>query len=104
VGEAALAAGELTFGDAVNGTVSHEPNDVLYIAFRGQDAVPGKNGASWAAGSKEAFAASIHDQCMALVARIQPQTNNNGDGGGGSGPGSGGDDGECSWKGHCEGQ
>ncbi|KAF7533015.1 hypothetical protein G7054_g7435 [Neopestalotiopsis clavispora] len=91
VGEASLAAGELTFGNAVNGTVSHEPNDVLYIAFTGSTAVPGRGGAAWAATTKENFAASIYQQCLNVAARIQPSA-----GGGGTG--------DCSWTGHCAGQ
>lgn len=93
--------GELTFGYEVNGSMSHEPNDVLYIAFAGDDAVPGKYGADWAAKSKEDFAASIHHQCMRLVTRIQPQPYGGGGGGGGGDGGSSG--GACSWKGHCAG-
>jgi hypothetical protein len=90
VGEASLAAGELTFGSAVNGTVSHEPNDVLYIAFTGSTAVPGRGGAAWAATTKENFAASIYQQCLSVAARIQP--------------GAWGGTGDCSWAGHCAGQ
>lgn len=97
MGEAALATGELTFGNAVNGTVSHEPSDVLYMAFTGQDAVPGRYGANWAANTKEDFAASIYNQCIRLVSRIQPQS---ADGGGSGGGGSG----SCSWQGHCAGE
>ncbi|KAI0162599.1 chitosanase precursor [Pestalotiopsis sp. NC0098] len=85
VGEASLAAGELTFGvGAVNGTTSHDPNDVLYIAMTGAAAVPGKTGASWNATTKEQFAASINAQCLKVAARVQP-------------------DAACSWAGHCAG-
>lgn len=85
VGEASLAAGELTFGvGAVNGTKSHDPNDVLYIAMTGAAAVPGKTGASWNATTKEQFAASINAQCLKVAARVQP-------------------DAACSWAGHCAG-
>ena len=70
VGEASLAMGELLFGDDVNGTTSHEPNDVLYIAFTGSEAVPGATGAAWAAATKEEFVDSINGLCDKLIKRI----------------------------------
>ncbi|KAI1844193.1 hypothetical protein JX266_009677 [Neoarthrinium moseri] len=75
VGESALATGELAFGNEVNGTVSHEANDVLYVAFTGADAVPGKNGADWAADTKEDFAASIATQCATLGTALARRAN-----------------------------
>ncbi|KAH8677870.1 chitosanase [Xylariales sp. PMI_506] len=93
VGEASLAMGELAFGNSVNGTVSHNRNDVLYIAFTGPGAVPGKGGADWAATTKEDFAASIAEQCRALEARI-------GATGAGGPPGTGQ---TCLWPNHCAG-
>ena len=70
VGEASLAMGELLFGDAISGDTSHEPNDVMYIAFTGSDAVPGANGAAWAAATKEEFVDSINGLCDKLIKRI----------------------------------
>lgn len=70
MGEASLAMGELLFGDEINGTVSHEPNDVMYIAFTGDDAAPGANGALWAADTKEEFVESINGLCDELIQRI----------------------------------
>jgi len=43
----------------VNGNNGHDETDVLYVAFRGSEAVPGAAGADWAAGSYDGFEASI---------------------------------------------
>jgi hypothetical protein len=71
---------------------SHNEPDVLYIAFTGQDAVPGAAGAAWAAGNFDDFHASLVGLGDKLIKRI----------GGGKEPGDG-DDNSCSWPGHCEG-
>lgn len=102
VGEAALATGQLAFGrDAVNGTESHEPNDVLYVAFTGPDAVPGPGGAGWDAAAPEDFERSVRARCLRVAARIGPARGGNGGEGGSGGGGGGGQD--CEWEGHCEG-
>ena len=75
VGEASLAMGELLFGNNVNGTTSHEPNEVMYIAFTGKDAVPGAKGAAWAASTKEEFVSSIDGLCDKLIKRIEASSN-----------------------------
>ncbi|KAI1500418.1 glycoside hydrolase family 75 protein [Biscogniauxia marginata] len=72
VGEASLALGELCYGEdgAVGGGVSHESNDVMYIAFTGPDAVPGADGAAWDARNKEEFEESIAALGDKLIQRI----------------------------------
>ncbi|KAH8690297.1 chitosanase [Talaromyces proteolyticus] len=69
IGEASLAVGTACFGDSVNGDSGHEDTDVLYIAFEGDDAVPGTS-ADWSASSYEDFAASIKDLGDKLVATL----------------------------------
>ncbi|GAM88196.1 hypothetical protein ANO11243_062270 [Dothideomycetidae sp. 11243] len=114
VGEAALSVGLACFGPgSVNGNSAHDTKDVLYIAFTGQDAVPGKS-ADWKAGSYDEFEASIKTLGDKLVADIF--------GGGAStndpptdpnappttlktvpAPAPTTGSGTCAWKGHCEG-
>ncbi|KAI9652771.1 MAG: hypothetical protein M1831_006573 [Alyxoria varia] len=94
VGEASLALGTLCYGTSVNGNSGHDQTDVLYIAFNGTDAVPGKSGANWKASSAAQFESSITALGDKLVARIGSTA------GGGSGGGGGG---SCSWPGHCTG-
>jgi hypothetical protein len=105
VGEAALATGELTFGyGAVNGTTSHETNDVLYVAFQGDDAVPGPHGAAWDAKTKEEFEESIEEQCLRVAAKIGGKgSGGSGDDGDDDGAGGGGAGPKCSWDKHCAG-
>lgn len=50
--------------------MGHDVNDVLYIAFAGSDAVPGQDGANWAAGSREEFQESIRGLGERLVASL----------------------------------
>ena len=70
---------------------SHNPNDVLYIAFTGDDAIPGVDGADWTASNFEEFHASIVDQGNKLIQRLTGDYT----------PPQGGDD--CTWAGHCAG-
>lgn len=63
---------------------SHDAPDVLYIAFTGKDAVPGRNGANWTAGNFDAFHESLEGLGNKLVSRL----------GGGQ---------TCDWAGHCKG-
>ena len=69
--------GELLFGNNVNGTTSHEPNDVMYIAFTGSEAVPGAKGAAWAADTKGEFVSSINGLCDELIKRIDASSDEN---------------------------
>jgi hypothetical protein len=72
VGEASLALATFCGGQGVSGTNGIDGNDVLYIAFRGADAVPGPDGADWAATDPATFESSIEPLGMRLVARVQP--------------------------------
>ncbi|KAL7934681.1 glycoside hydrolase family 75 protein [Trichoderma chlorosporum] len=107
VGEVSDALGRACYGNAVNGNSAHDPNDVLYIAFTGGDAVPGANGADWDASSFTDFESSLGSLGDQLVARI-------GSSGGSSPPASStkaaasstkpsGSQPTCSWSGHCAG-
>lgn len=59
----------LCFGKSVNGNAGHDETDILYIAFAGDDAVPGKN-AKWNAASVDEFSSSIKSLGDTLVKRI----------------------------------
>ncbi|KAK1761600.1 family 75 glycoside hydrolase [Echria macrotheca] len=94
VGEASISLATACFGKTVNGNSGHDQNDVLYIAFAGSKAVPGADGANWAARNCADFQKSIESLGDSLVAQIE------------GGDGSGGDgevDGNCEWPGHCAG-
>ncbi|KAL7793739.1 glycoside hydrolase family 75 protein [Trichoderma ceciliae] len=101
IGEVSDSLGRACYGDAVNGNAAHDANDVLYIAFTGQDAVPGANGANWAASSFTTFESSLGSLGDQLVARI-------GSSGGSSPPPASStkpptSQPTCSWTGHCSG-
>lgn len=55
----------------MNGNAGHDQSDVLYIAFPGKDAVPGAQGAKWAAGSYDEFEGSISALGNRLLKRIR---------------------------------
>ncbi|KAL2190119.1 Chitosanase-domain-containing protein [Thermothelomyces heterothallicus CBS 203.75] len=131
VGEASISLATACFGTSMTGNNGHDETDVLYIAFPGDDAVPGANGANWAADSWQAFESSIEGLGNKLIQRIgggggsgggdpgngggddpgngggDDPGNGGGDdpgNGGGDDPGNGGDGSdECEWPGHCEG-
>ncbi|KAF2123123.1 chitosanase [Lophiotrema nucula] len=70
VGESSLALGQLCFPDEeINGDSGHTEHDVLYIAFPGEDAVPGAK-ANWKASTREAFEQSLQETGDALVQKI----------------------------------
>lgn len=69
IGESSLAVGTACFGDSINGNNGHEDTDVLYIAFAGDDAVPGSS-ADWTASSYDDFENSIKDLGDRLVASL----------------------------------
>ena len=69
VGESSLALGTLCYGDVVNGNNGHSRNNVMFIAFKGKKAVPGKN-ADWNAQSAEAFESSLEALGNSLVKNI----------------------------------
>ncbi|KAF2650710.1 glycoside hydrolase family 75 protein [Lophiostoma macrostomum CBS 122681] len=69
-GESSLALGQLCFPDeGLTGDSGHEKHDVLYLAFPGNNAVPGAS-ANWTAGSREEFEASLAATGDALVAGL----------------------------------
>lgn len=70
IGEAAISTATACFGDSMTGDSGHDGNNVLYIAFNGTDAVPGANGADWAANSCEDFESSITTLGNKLLQRI----------------------------------
>lgn len=70
VGEASISLATACFGRGMTGGSGHDDNDVLFIAFTGPDAVPGADGADWAAGSYDDFAQSIEGLGDKLVQRI----------------------------------
>jgi hypothetical protein len=70
VGEASIALATACYGTSVNGNSGHDENDVLYIAFPGTDAVPGKNGAKWNVQNYSAFESSLQTLGNKLVARL----------------------------------
>ncbi|KAI1820809.1 chitosanase [Xylaria intraflava] len=70
IGESSLALATACFGDSMNGNNGHDKTDVLYIAFKGKNAVPGADGAAWDATSYDDFEASIEDLGDSLVGMI----------------------------------
>lgn len=54
----------------MTGNTGHDEDDVLYIAFPGDDAVPGRSGAKWNAQTYEEFQASIASRGDSLIARL----------------------------------
>lgn len=70
VGEASLAVGTACFGrENIGGNNGHDQEDVLYIAFAGEEAVPGDK-ADWKAASYEEFEKSIVEIGDRLVASL----------------------------------
>lgn len=67
-GEASLAMGKLCFpNENLSGDNGHDGKDVMYIAFSGDKAVPGKNGAKWKASKTSEFEDSIKSLGEKLV-------------------------------------
>ncbi|KAL3472250.1 hypothetical protein BJX99DRAFT_262453 [Aspergillus californicus] len=66
VGEASLALATECFGGDMNGDNGYDGDDVLYIAFTGDEAVPGDS-ANWKAGSFADFERSIEELGDELV-------------------------------------
>ncbi|KAI0377694.1 glycoside hydrolase family 75 protein [Hypomontagnella monticulosa] len=71
VGEASISLATACYGKSINGNSGHDENDVLYIAFTGSDAVPGKNGAKWNAKNYNEFESSIQGLGDKLIQRIK---------------------------------
>ncbi|KAH6712611.1 family 75 glycoside hydrolase [Leptodontidium sp. MPI-SDFR-AT-0119] len=70
IGEASIGMATLCFGTVVNGNNGHDETDVLYLAFTGADAVPGKDGAKWNAKNAVEFEESLKGLGDKLVAKI----------------------------------
>lgn len=70
VGEASISLATACYGNSINGNSGHDDNDVLYIAFTGDDAVPGASGANWTASNYEDFQSSISDLGNKLIERV----------------------------------
>lgn len=63
--------GNLCFpNDHLDGNSAHDPKDVLYIGFMGQQAVPGAD-ANWTAGNTADFENSIKSLGDSLVTDLQ---------------------------------
>lgn len=70
VGEASISLATACYGpESVTGNNAPDVNDVLYIAFRGRDAVPGTS-ANWLATSFDDFEKSIAALGDSLVAKL----------------------------------
>lgn len=70
LGEASIALATACFGKGMTGGNGHDATDVLYLAFVGDDAVPGADGAAWDAASYDEFEASIAALGDRLVAGV----------------------------------
>ena len=69
-GESSLSLGKLCFpNEEINGNSGHSEHDVLYIAFPGDEAVPGAQ-ANWQAGTPEEFEESLAAVGDRLVAGL----------------------------------
>jgi hypothetical protein len=69
-GESSISLAQMCFpNDGINGNNGHVDHDVLYIAFEGDDAVPGAS-ANWKAGTSAEFEASLAAVGDKLVARL----------------------------------
>lgn len=79
VGEAAISLATACYGKSINGNNGHDDDDVLYIAFPGNDAVPGDEGADWNATNFKDFESSLSSVGDKLVARINDTGTDSGD-------------------------
>lgn len=69
MGEASLSLATACYGHSVNGNNGHDGTDVLYVAFTGDEAVPGKS-ANWKADNYNDFEASIQNLGDKLIKRL----------------------------------
>ncbi|PHH68142.1 hypothetical protein CDD80_221 [Ophiocordyceps camponoti-rufipedis] len=70
VGEASISLATACYGDSVHGDRGHDENDVLYLAFPGEAAVPGPDGAAWNASDSQEFERSLEPIGHRLVSGI----------------------------------
>ncbi|KAI8959474.1 glycoside hydrolase family 75 protein [Daldinia sp. FL1419] len=69
VGEASISVATLCFGHDLDGVGGFDKEDILYIGFTGNDAVPG-NRADWHAADENEFQSSISKLGDELILRI----------------------------------
>ncbi|KAI5791884.1 fungal chitosanase of glycosyl hydrolase group 75-domain-containing protein [Geopyxis carbonaria] len=120
-GEASISLAQMCFpNEGIDGDHAHDAHDVLYMAFTGDDAVPGANGADWTAKDPVKFMDSIKALGDKLVAGVVGGSTTTSSGNSNSVsetapsatatatkasettyPSS--SSGSCSWEGHCEG-
>ncbi|KAL3488387.1 fungal chitosanase of glycosyl hydrolase group 75-domain-containing protein [Aspergillus germanicus] len=82
VGEASLALATACFGEGVNGGNGWDGADVLYLAFKGDGAAPGPQGAKWNARDYAEFEGSILDLGDGLVEGLIGEVEADEEGGG----------------------
>ncbi|ETS78242.1 hypothetical protein PFICI_10304 [Pestalotiopsis fici W106-1] len=70
VGAASISLATACFGRGMSNEEGHDAKDVLYIAFPGADAVPGRDGAAWRANTWTNFHESIAALGDRLIQRI----------------------------------
>lgn len=70
IGEASISLATRCFGEGVNGGSGHDEQDVLYIAFTGDDAVPGDK-LDWQAQSSDDFQKSLEEFGNKLLERFE---------------------------------
>jgi chitosanase len=69
-GETSLSLGQMCFpNEGITGDSGHTDHDVLFIAFPGDEAVPGAR-ANWQAGTREEFEESLAAVGDGLVAKL----------------------------------
>ncbi|KAL2128738.1 hypothetical protein VTI74DRAFT_8716 [Chaetomium olivicolor] len=71
VGEASLALATACGGPGISGQNGIDGDDILYLAFTGDEAVPGADGADWTASDFGAFEKSIEALGDRLVERVE---------------------------------
>lgn len=69
VGEASISLATACYGDSITGDNGHDETDVLYVAFTGDEAVPGTS-ADWKADNYHDFEASIQNLGDELIKRL----------------------------------
>lgn len=80
-GEASLSIGQMCFpNEGINGNTGHAEHDVLYVAFTGEEAVPGPS-ANWKAATREEFEESLTEVGDRLVAGLGGATSRLSEGG-----------------------
>ena len=70
VGESSISLATACHGKRMTGDYGHSETDILYLAFTGDDAVPGAKGADWNASDYAAFERSIEGLGNRLVERV----------------------------------